>query len=97
MTKILYRDQPFFVDVHLDETYSYIGSYVGVYVERTGFWKFMSKYRCVSSLANISREKASSRKTLIKLLEEAYQECYPENVIECINCSPEITSLYRKR
>jgi dynactin complex subunit len=99
MKKILYKDQPFYVHIGLSDKYTSMESHIRVYVKRTGFWKFIKKYKLVSRSENQARAYVTSRDTLLTQLESAYQAItFPvDRVMECIECSPEITSIYTVR
>jgi hypothetical protein len=96
MKQILFRDEAFYVDVHIDSRFSHIYSYITVYTKRvrTGFWTFLGpKYIQVYRSPYCGQKEVQTREALIKALTVAW-ELLQDNVTECIQCSPEIEALY---
>lgn len=96
MKKIIFRDQPFYVDVFIHPDYSTFGNFITVYnkIERTGFWSFLGpKYIQIYKSREYNRTNVQSRDNLIDALTVAW-EMQQDNVAECIQCSPEIEALY---
>lgn len=95
MKKVLFRDQPFYVDVYIHPTYNWIDSYIIIYIKRTSWLRCIFKYKRVCSLENISRITAQNKKTVHDLLKKAWNIIYSyDKVTECIECSPDVEALY---
>jgi hypothetical protein len=98
MKKILFRDEPFYVDIYKHPRWHSIGSFISIYSKHTGFIRYLKKYKLFAQLTDDSREEVSSRKTLIHLLNEAYcVKMNGEYVEECIECSPYVEAVYMNK
>lgn len=95
MKRVYYKDELFFYELRLHKYYECIHSYLAIYVERQGFWKFLSKYQCI-----VKKEggwELRHKSHLRELLEEAYKKIHPTSMenTEFINCSESFESLMK--
>lgn len=98
MKKILFKDEPFYVDIYKHPRYNMVGSFISIYSKHTGFIRHFKKYKLLAQITDTSRNEVSSRETLIRLLNEAYSvKMNGEYVEECIECSPYVEAVYSNK
>jgi hypothetical protein len=95
MYKILYKDVPYFYKMII-KTNEY-GSpiyYSYIFVENTGFWKFIKKYKCIGCTSAFSYKHREFEERLYTEVIDDYIQQTTKTPVMLINCSDDVKNLY---